>query len=60
VIPIQRRDVLVLATDGLHAEFGDDVNPSEVAQHTAEHLLKRHGKGTDDALVLVAQYLGRR
>lgn len=59
VIPIQRRDVLVLATDGLHASFGDDVNPAEAAQHTAEHLLKQHSKGTDDALVLVARYLGR-
>jgi phosphoserine phosphatase RsbX len=60
VIPIQRRDVLVLATDGLRAEFGDDVNPADGAQHTAEQLLKRHSKGTDDALVLVARYLGRR
>jgi hypothetical protein len=60
VIPIQRRDILVLATDGVRAEFGDDVNPAEGAQHTAEHLLKQHSKGTDDALVLVARYLGRR
>ena len=60
VIPIQRRDVLVLATDGVRAEFGEDVNPADDAQHTAEHLLKQHSKGTDDALVLVARYLGRR
>src|SRR5262245_22700495 len=60
VIPIQRRDVLVLATDGLHSDFGDDVNPAESAQHTAAQLLQQYGKNTDDALVLVARYLGRR
>ena len=60
VIPIQRRDTLVLATDGLHSDFGDDVTPSHSPQHTANLLLERYGKKSDDALVLVARYLGRR
>jgi phosphoserine phosphatase RsbX len=60
VIPIQRRDILVLATDGLRAGFGEDVAPSHDPQQTATLLLERHGKKSDDALVLVARYLGRR
>ncbi|HEY6223385.1 MAG TPA: SpoIIE family protein phosphatase [Gemmatimonadales bacterium] len=60
VIPIQPRDLLVLATDGLHANFTDDLSLQQDPQETAAMLLARHGKGTDDALVLIAQYLGRR
>ena len=60
VIPIQPHDILVLATDGLHADFGDDIVPRRDPQVTATRLLERHGKGTDDALVLIARYLGRR
>jgi negative regulator of sigma-B (phosphoserine phosphatase) len=60
VIPILRRDILVLATDGLRANFGEDVAPSHDPQQTATMLLERHGKKSDDALVLVARYLGRR
>jgi phosphoserine phosphatase RsbX len=50
----------VLATDGLRAGFGEDVAPSHDPQQTATLLLERHGKKSDDALVLVARYLGRR
>lgn len=60
VIPMQRSDIVVLATDGLRSDFGDDVTPSHSPQHTATLLLERYGKKTDDALVLVARYLGRR
>jgi negative regulator of sigma-B (phosphoserine phosphatase) len=60
VIPIQPHDILVLATDGLHADFGEDIVPQRDADATAKRLLERYGKGTDDALVLIARYLGRR
>lgn len=47
-------DVLVLATDGVHSGFTDDINPQQPAQAIADHLLAQHGRGSDDALVLVA------
>lgn len=60
VIPIHPGDVLVFATDGLRNEFGDTVmNDSRARpQQLADTLLARHGKETDDALVLVARYVG--
>lgn len=60
VIPILPNDILVLATDGLRSDFGDDISPHQGPQQTAALVLARHGKGTDDALVLIARYLGRR
>jgi serine/threonine protein phosphatase PrpC len=60
VIPIQPHDLLVLATDGLHSDFSEDISLHQGLQQTAAQLLARHGKGTDDALVLIARYLGRR
>jgi phosphoserine phosphatase RsbX len=57
-VPIARGDVLVFATDGIssdfHAEWRLDAHP----QDAAEHIIGRYGKGTDDALVLVARYMG--
>jgi hypothetical protein len=32
---------------------------SDSPQQIADRILKRHFKGTDDALVLVARYVGR-
>jgi len=61
LIPIQPQDVLVFATDGLRFDFGDDFSVGQGSpQESAVLLLARYGKGTDDALVLVARYLGRR
>jgi phosphoserine phosphatase RsbX len=60
VLPVHRGDVLVLATDGIQSEFGDAVSVRDSPQQVADLVLSRYGKGTDDALVLVARYLGRR
>jgi phosphoserine phosphatase RsbX len=60
VLPVHRGDVLVLATDGIQTEFGDAVTLRDSPQQVADLVLSRYGKGTDDALVLVARYLGRR
>lgn len=56
--PIQRGDVLVLATDGVRCEFSTDIPLDWEPQATADWLLQRYSRGTDDALVLVARYLG--
>lgn len=47
-------DVLVLATDGIHGGFADDINAWQPAQTIADHLLAQHGRSSDDALVLAA------
>jgi phosphoserine phosphatase RsbX len=57
-IPIQRGDVLVLATDGIRCEFSSEIPLDWDTQASADWLLQRYGRGTDDALVLVARYLG--
>jgi negative regulator of sigma-B (phosphoserine phosphatase) len=60
VVPVEAGDTLVFATDGVRSGFSDDVTVGEDPQRLADHLLFRYGKGTDDALVLVARYVGRK
>ena len=59
VIPVNPGDMLVFATDGIGNGFMSDISTREDPQRLADQLLSRYGKGTDDALVLVAKYLGR-
>jgi phosphoserine phosphatase RsbX len=58
VVPIVRGDLLVLATDGIDPIFDMRNNLSETPKQIAEKIMSRHFKGNDDALVLVARYLG--
>jgi len=58
VIPVNPGDMLVFATDGIGNGFMSDISTREDPQRLADQLLSRYGKGTDDALVLVAKYLG--
>jgi phosphoserine phosphatase RsbX len=51
-------DTLVLATDGIHSGFWSDLTPHAGPQELADGILARHARGSDDALVLVARYLG--
>ena len=60
VIPVAAGDLLILATDGLHTAFADGIDLNEAPGRIADRILRRHFKGTDDALVLVARYLGSR
>ncbi len=63
---VKSEDLLIFATDGVRTSFVQDPvvrNPLiRLAQHgpqrLADHLLAHYGKATDDALVLVAQYVG--
>lgn len=59
-VPIRPQDVLIMATDGIREDFSDSPDLSGDAQLIADTILARHAKGTDDALVLVARYLGAR
>jgi negative regulator of sigma-B (phosphoserine phosphatase) len=58
ILPVTRGDVLILATDGIRSGFVEDVTLSHPPQRIAEHILARRAGGADDALVLVARYLG--
>jgi len=58
VIPVAPGDTLIFATDGLRSGFIEDVLLNDVPQQIAEHILEHYGRETDDALVLVARYIG--
>jgi phosphoserine phosphatase RsbX len=57
-IPLEAGDAVVLATDGVTADFSQSLTAGVPAQELAERVLERHGKGTDDALAAVVRYLG--
>lgn len=50
-------DTLILATDGIREGFAEGLPSEATPQQLADHILARHGKGTDDALVLVARFV---
>src|SRR5882672_2127618 len=58
VLPIASGDTLIFATDGIREGFTEGLPPEAAPQQLADRILARHGKGTDDALVLVARYRG--
>lgn len=49
-------DTVVLATDGVHSDFTEDLISAEVPGRAADRILEKYATGTDDALVLVASY----
>lgn len=51
-------DTLVFATDGIRNGYAQEVIREEGPQRIADRICTRYSKGTDDALVLVARYLG--
>ena len=59
-LPVERGDTLILATDGVAGRFADSVALVGTPQDIAGRILDEHGRPTDDALVLVARYLGSR
>jgi phosphoserine phosphatase RsbX len=53
--PIGRRDVVILATDGIRGEFADHPVAFGSPHNTAREILARFRAPADDALVLVAR-----
>jgi negative regulator of sigma-B (phosphoserine phosphatase) len=60
IVPVMPRDVLIFTTDGVAGGFSKGLNLNQPAQKIADEVLAKHKKGTDDALVLVARYLGKQ
>lgn len=50
--------LLILTTDGIERAFPEDLPTGERVQRLADTVLSRHARQTDDALVLVARFLG--
>jgi alkanesulfonate monooxygenase SsuD/methylene tetrahydromethanopterin reductase-like flavin-dependent oxidoreductase (luciferase family) len=48
---------MILTTDGLREGFADHTNRHDSPRQIADWILDHYGRGTDDALVLVARYL---
>lgn len=48
-------DLLVMATDGISSAFARSLVAGVEAQELAERILAEHGRGTDDALVVVVR-----
>jgi hypothetical protein len=55
---LQWGDLLVLTTDGIRDDFLRYLVPNDPPQSIAETLLDEASSRTDDALVLVARYVG--
>ena len=58
VLPLAAGDTLIFATDGIREGFVEGLPTDATPQQQADHILARHRKGTDDALVLIARYRG--
>ena len=56
IIPVMPGDTLIFVTDGIRPDFADKLNLRDPPQELADRILAQHGKGTDDALVLIARY----
>ena len=50
-------DCVVMATDGVAADFGSSLMPGVPAQEQAQRVLASHARGSDDALVLAVRWV---
>jgi phosphoserine phosphatase RsbX len=57
-LPLDRGDLLIFATDGVAQCFADDLDVSGSPAEIAERIMTRHWTADDDALSVVARYLG--
>jgi len=58
-LPLSRGDLVILSTDGLSNRFHDEFRLEGTVQQIADNILKEYWLAKDDALVLVARYLGQ-
>jgi serine/threonine protein phosphatase PrpC len=56
--PVQRGDLLILATDGIRTGFSYALTLTGSPQKIADQICSEYGKETDDALAVVVRYLG--
>jgi phosphoserine phosphatase RsbX len=58
VIPVQAGDTLIFTTDGIRGGFNYASRLKHSPEQIAKYILSEQSKGNDDALVLVARYVG--
>jgi phosphoserine phosphatase RsbX len=56
--PVEAGDLLILATDGISGGYLTGLDPAAGPRALADRILAEHARGGDDALVVVARYLG--
>jgi phosphoserine phosphatase RsbX len=54
-VPFGLGAVLVFATDGIRQGFSSEIRAGRPPQETADQIMSRYDRGSDDALVLVLQ-----
>src|SRR5256885_762901 len=57
-LPVFPGDTLIMATDGIRSGFATGLAIENSPQEIAESILARFARGTDDAHIVVARYLG--
>jgi negative regulator of sigma-B (phosphoserine phosphatase) len=57
IVPISDGDTLIFATDGVKTGFESGLLLHPEPATTANQILDRHSKGSDDAMVLVARFV---
>lgn len=60
IVAVTPGDTLTLATDGIRGDYSKSISADEPPQRIADRILAAHGTRADDALVLVARYLGAK
>ncbi|MGQ0680319.1 MAG: SpoIIE family protein phosphatase [Actinomycetota bacterium] len=55
---ISRGDIVIITTDGVDNSFNEEFRLEGTAQQIADDLMDRYWTAKDDALILVARYLG--
>jgi phosphoserine phosphatase RsbX len=56
--PVEAGDLLILATDGISDGYLPRLDPAARPRALADRILADYARGGDDALVVVAKYLG--
>ena len=57
-LAVRPGDTLILATDGVRSGFAEAVSPTASPQDLADRILTGFARDSDDALVLVARFVG--
>jgi phosphoserine phosphatase RsbX len=58
VVSIRAGDLIVMTTDGIAEDHLEHIDFAAPATVIAEHILSKHCKETDDAMVLAARHRG--
>jgi hypothetical protein len=56
-VPISSGDTLIFASDGIHADFAENLPTNASPQQLVNTILTNSAKNTDDTLVIVVRYL---